>query len=239
MHKLIRLFVLLLLSLLAFSLVYEAFQFVRSEITLYDIRWFLYGFGLYFLLYVVTPLNSQIRFLEVLEHELSHTTMSLAFLQVPTKLKATSTEGGKVESARGDFLTALAPYYLPLTTLPLLLIKPFVFDTLNDVLNFLIGLTLAFHYGAFSWEFRHKQDDRKDMGVIFSFIIVFIFNVVWLVIILGVVAGNYSSILVYFQRVFARTRALYTLILEGLRADEFPPPKDLIEQSDPAVESGG
>jgi hypothetical protein len=238
MLKLLRLFVLILLAPLAFALVYQAYQFLRSDISLQEVQWFLYGLGLYFLLYV-TPLRERITFLEILDHELTHTAASLAFLKVPTKLEVDYAKGGKVESARGDFLTALAPYYLPLATLPLLLIKPLISDTFNNALNFAIGLALAFHYGGLVQDFHFKQTDLKDKGIVFSIIVIFVFNVVWLVIILSVVTGSYSSILVYFENVFARTQALYALILEGLRTGEFPTLKDLIEQSAPAVEGEG
>lgn len=238
MLRLLRLFVLTLLAPLAFALVYEAYQFLRSGISLEDVQWFLYGLGLYFLLYI-TPLRERIRFLEVLEHELAHTTGSLAFLKVRTRLEADYAKGGKVVSVRGDFVTTLAPYYLPLATIPLLLIKPLTSDTFSNVLDFVIGFTLAFHYGGLVREFRFKQPDIKDTGRVFSTIITFVFNVVWLVIILSVVTENYSSILEYFRDVFARTRAMYALILEGLRVGEFPTLKDLIEQSAPAVEGEG
>ena len=148
-------------------------------------------------------------------------------------------KGGEVGPLRGDFLTWLAPYFLPLTTLPLLLIKPLISDPFSNALDFLIGFTLAFHYGGLAREFRLWQDDLKKMCRVFSIIVTFVFNVVWLVIILGVVTENYSSILVYFENVFARTRALYTLILEGLQAGEFPSLKDLIEGSAPPVEGEG
>lgn len=239
MLRLLRLFVLILLAPLAFALLYEAYQFLRSQVSLPDVLWFLVGLGLYLLLYV-TPLGERIKFLEVLDHELTHATASLAFLQVPKSLKAHYKEGGKVESTRGDFVTTLAPYYLPLATLPLLLVKPLISDPFGNALDFLIGVTLAFHYGGLvRWEFRLWQDDFEKMGKVFSVIVIFVFNVVWLVIILGVVTENYSSILAYFGNVFARTRALYALILEGLQVGEFPGLKDLIEQSAPPLEGEG
>jgi len=238
MIKLVRLFVLTLLAPLAFALAYEAYQFLRSDIPLQEAEWFLYGLGFYFALYV-TLLAKRIRFLEVLEHELAHTIVSLAFFKVPESLKAHRAEGGEVEPIGGDFLSCLAPYYLPLVTVPLLLIKPFICETFDKALDFVIGFTVAFHYGGLSREFRLSQPDFKNMGRFFSIIITLVFNAVWLVIILCVVTENHPSILVYFEKVYARTQALYELILEAKRAGEVPALKDLIERLAPVVESGG
>ena len=223
-----------MLAPLAFSLVYEAYLYIRSNIQLQDVVWFLLGFGLYVVLYVAV-LAEKIQFLEVLEHEMGHTAVSLAFLKVPDSMKAHYTKGGEVEPVRGDFLAYLAPYYLPMLTIPLLLIKPLVSETLSNALDFLIGLSLAFHYTTlFARELRFSQPDLRNMGRIFSVVVILVFNVVWLVIILTVMTGDYSGLLTYFKESFARTSALYAALWQAWQAKELPPLKDLIEQSNPS-----
>jgi hypothetical protein len=234
MLRLLRLLVLVLLAPLAFSLVYEAYRYIRSSIQLQDVVWFLLGFGFYVVLYVPL-LAEKLRFLEVLEHEMGHTAVSLAFLKVPESMKAHYIKGGEVGPVRGDFLAHLAPYYLPVLTIPLLLIRPLVSVTLGKALDFLIGFSLAFHYSAlFARELRFNQPDLCRMGRIFSVVVILVFNVVWLVITLAVMTGDYSGLLTYFKKSLARTSALYTALWQAWQARELPPIKDLIEQSNPS-----
>lgn len=237
MLRLIRLFILIVLAPLVLALVYEAYQFLRSGITLKQIEWFLYGLGLYSVLYVVL-LAGRIRFFEVLEHELTHTFLSLAFFKIPERLEADST-GGEVKSVRGDFVTALAPYHLPLPAIPLLALKLFKPDMLGPALDFAIGFSLGFHYGALiSWEFRLSQPDFKLIGRIFSIVVVLTLNAIWLVIILSVVTGNTAGILDYFKTSWARTKELYGLLLQARQTQDLPSLKDLIEQSEPPAAGG-
>ena len=108
----------------------------------------------------------------------------------------------------------LAPYYLPVFTIPLLIIKPLVSPSIRDVANFLIGFTLAFHYTSLLKEFNLRQEDIKETGLVFSLCVTCIMNIIVLVIILCVVIDDYSGILSYFERSFKKAIESYETILQ-------------------------
>jgi hypothetical protein len=224
--KLIRFFVLILLAPLIYAFTYEAFLFFsRSGITFKSIQWFLLGFALSMLIYILLP-RRRVRFWEVFEHELIHLITGVVFLRRPTSFVVAPDEVNGVtgmEPGCGITPIRLAPYFLPLFTLPLLLIKPFVPPPFDEVANFLIGFTLAFHYASLiAWEFRLSQDDFTSTGVIFSVVVTIFLNIVFLVVILGIVTGNCTGIVDYFKNAFDRTVEAYSAAIEFLQTRVIP-----------------
>jgi hypothetical protein len=128
----------------------------------------------------------------------------------------------------------LAPYYLPVLTLPLLLVEPFLSAPIDQAVDFLIGFTLAFHYVGLAREFRWYQTDLQRMGYIFSLVVVPLFNAVWLVVILSAVSDNHPAVLDFFKASWQRARILYVLLWEAYQSRQLPSFRDLLEQSDPA-----
>ncbi|MBN1136254.1 MAG: hypothetical protein JXM73_06700 [Anaerolineae bacterium] len=140
---------------------------------------------------------------------------STLLLKMPESLLVTSREEGTVGltgPVRPWFWAVLAPYYFPVFTIPLLLIKPVVSTSLRNVMDLLIGFTLAFHYLSTVRRGFYGQIDVKTMGRIFSTIVTLALNVVWLVIILCVVTNNYAGIVTYFKSSLIRALGIYKAI---------------------------
>ena len=211
-----RLFVLALLAPLIYSFAYEAYLFLLSTIDLYFTSSFIYGFLFYVLIYMFI-LRGNIGFIEHFEHELGHTIVGLVFLRGTKKFIVDPEEGSKVD-IHPNSLIYLAPYYFPVFTIPLLIIKPIVFSSLHKIIDFLIGFTLAFHYVSLLREFRLIQTDITKTGVIFSFCVTCILNIIFLVITLCVVFNHYSNILNYFKSSFVRTLQSYKTVFEAWKA---------------------
>jgi hypothetical protein len=127
-------------------------------------------------------------------------------------------------------LTALAPYYLPLFTIPFLILKPFVYPEWRGLVDFFIGFTLCFHYVAFLKDFRLKQSDITKTGILFSFAITVFLNVVILVVILCVVINCYSCILDYFKASIVGAVDAYKAALEWVLTEFVPKVKELLGQ---------
>ncbi|MFB0535413.1 MAG: hypothetical protein ACETWR_10565 [Anaerolineae bacterium] len=216
MGKLINLLLSALLAPLIYSFLYEACLFFIANADFYLVSWFTYGFLFYIVIYILI-LQHIIDFIEIFEHELGHAIVAWLFLKDVREFWV-SPEGGKVNWLDGsDSLITLAPYYLPVFTIPLAVIQPFVFYPIHLIIDFLIGFTLAFHYAAlFRKEFRWSQSDIKKTGRIFSFCVVCILNIIVLVIILCIVSRNYLGILNYFKNSFARTPESYQTALRIL-----------------------
>ncbi len=113
----------------------------------------------------------------------------------------------------------LAPYFLPLFTIPLLIARPFVEPTGNiiRIVDFFIGFTLSFHYFGLFKEFSPRQPDIAETGLLFSAGMTIVLNLVFLVIILGVVTGGHSQILEYFRLSLAAAPEYYQAVLDQLR----------------------
>jgi hypothetical protein len=103
-----------------------------------------------------------------------------------------------LDSSGLDSLVTLAPYYLPLFTLPLLPLR-LVMDSWPQALtDFLIGFTLAFHYASLIDEllmqrFGLGQPDITNTGLIFSYVIIGLMNLVFLAIIKATLQEEWPS----------------------------------------------
>jgi hypothetical protein len=204
--------------LAAFS--YEALLFIVG-LKFEEVQFFLLGAVIYLFLYVIF-LKGKIRFLETLEHELTHAAASIALVKMPTKLVVDVEKGGMVERPKGCFLISLAPYFLPLFTLPLLLLKPIVPAPFDNVVDFLIGFTLAFHCVQVINSLRVEQTDITKTGTIVSVPLLVFLNLIFLVVILAVVSGNYGGILDYFQASWERTKEFYNWAIELVKSFTLP-----------------
>jgi len=217
MGKLITTLVSLLLVPILFAAAYEAYLFIGPQLDFNALRWFVYGMLGYVVMYAV--MGSRMEFIEIFEHELSHMLVATLFFQkVHTFVVTTdrNLDGGLVRFQGSDnFLITLAPYFLPIFTLPFLILKALL--PTSTVLDLFIGFTLAFHYIKLSRQFRTYQPDIKNTGLAFSFIIVGVFNVVILVLILCVVRDDYTGLRGYFASTYHRAVETYRWIVQKLK----------------------
>jgi hypothetical protein len=223
MGKVLRFILLLPFIPLIYAFSYQALLYLQ-EVQFKDVVFFLLGLAVYLLLYVMFW-NKRIGFLETLEHELTHAAAALTILQMPKKLvvdpKLGGGKGGVTETV-GCFWVALAPYFLPTFTLPILLIRPIVPPPFDNIVNFMIGFTLSFHYVRLIKDLLVKQTDITKTGTIFSAVTLIFLNLVFLVGILAVVAGDYSSIPMYITASFERTKTAYEATYAAIKSQDLP-----------------
>lgn len=229
MGKLFRLLLLSALAPFVYALVVEAFVFVAGNITFQSLTWFLAGFALFLAIYVLLPHDTSkaVRLIETFRHEAAHASVSIMFLQMPQIFtvdvrKESAGKVGQTGPLRGWFLAYLAPYYLPLLTLPLLALKPFTPESMHNLMDLLIGVTFSFHCVTVAKDFHFKQKDIRTTGLIFSTVVVILFNIIWVVIILCVVTNSYAGIVDYFKDSVARGLDAYKLVLEVARDKLLP-----------------
>jgi hypothetical protein len=223
MGKLLRFILLVPFIPLIYAFSYQAL-FYFQELRFEDVVFFLLGLAVYALLYALFW-NKRIDFLETLEHELTHAAAAVAILQMPTKLVVDpESRGGKagVTETVGCFWVALAPYFLPTFTLPMLLIRAVVPPPFDKAVNFAIGFTLAFHYVRLIKDLLVKQSDITKTGIIFSAVSLICLNLVFLVVILAVVTGDYSSIVEYAKASFERTKVAYKTTYAIIKSIDLP-----------------
>lgn len=118
---------------------------------------------------------------------------------------------------RPNALIALAPYYLPLATIPLLIIRPTVPKPGHGFLDFLIGLTLAFHLVGLFRSFNRRQTDITNFGMLFALGLTATLNVVVLMVIATILSGRYEGLGPCLQDMAARVIEFYGAAISALR----------------------
>jgi hypothetical protein len=167
-----------------------------------------------------------VEFMETVAHETIHALVALPFRGLPTAVEASSDKGGETEwqgakSANAGCLIAMAPYTFPLLTLLLL---PLALLTLPGIpwaaqaVDMLIGGTLALHYIRLSVQMHPKQTDWRYTGFPSGVAIALTSQLVWLVLVLGIVAGNPEAIADYFTAALVGIPLYYGRAWEALLA---------------------
>ncbi len=120
----------------------------------------------------------------VLGHELTHAALAKMFMGRVARFKATS-DGGYIETDRYNFLIALGPYLWPFYSVPVLALwalSLFFPWMVHHREWFLVGLgfTWMFHLTFTVWMLPKGQTDFKGPGLVFSFTIIYLVNIVLL-----------------------------------------------------------
>ena len=140
----------------------------------------LLGMGLYAGLFVVW-IRTLRGFWRTFEHELTHALFALLFFQRIESFRASAGGGGQVQhSGRwgGNFVISLAPYFFPTVTLIPLGLLFLVTPALQPYVVGAVGFTLAYHITATFREARPHQSDLKRHGVLFSYTMILLLNLI-------------------------------------------------------------
>jgi hypothetical protein len=116
----------------------------------------------------------------VVAHELTHALWGLLFGARVRNLKVTE-KGGSVSLSRTNLLITLAPYFFPLYTVAVILLRwlaglfahPVPFPLLW---LFLVGLTWGFHLCFTVQSLLTRQPDIHEYGRLFSYTVIYLFN---------------------------------------------------------------
>jgi hypothetical protein len=240
-RRLFNLALVLLLAPALFAFVWEGVFYLLSVITFAAIMWFVLGIGLSVLIYVLL-LHGRIGFIEHLLHELEHATLPvLLTFRFPSRMEIDPDQGSNVRiSTAGGCLATLAPYYLPLLTLPFLVLKALAYvaftvlkipmpSALAAALDLLIGATFMFHFVCTLHEFRFYQPDIKTTGYIGSTIAVLFLNFMFLLLCVAVVTSSYPQLWETVKLALATTVEAYQASYEFLRTYLPPLAKNLFQ----------
>ncbi len=195
-----------------FAFVQEAVAFLRYYLDMILSSWFFAGFVTYCLSYILF-LKKHLEFLETFEHELAHAITSLLFFNKVKLFGAASDGTGVVwASRRMNAMILLAPYFLPVFTLPMIFTKPYLSFSYQPALDFAIGVTLGFHFIGLIKEFKAHQTDIQKVGMTLSYLLVIFFNAFFLVLIISMVFADSSFFLDYVRRSLLHGILLYEKI---------------------------
>ena len=129
----------------------------------------------------------------VLGHELTHALWGLLFGAMPSKLRV-SAAGGSVNLSKSNMLITLAPYFFPFYTFLVIVVALITSAFIRPLpclplWMFAVGFTWAFH-ALFTLEtLAQRQPDVKLYGRIFSWVFIFLANVVLVLVFLAAVTS--------------------------------------------------
>ena len=219
MGRFVRFLIAVVLGPFFVAFVYQALVLLIENAGFFLTSFVTYGFLAYLVVYLIVS-RSAMTFLEVLEHEFLHAVAALLSFRQVGELKASPVGGETAVLPPGTHVgVTLAPYCLPIFLLPLLALCFVIPPPVKNVIDFLIGVVLAFHLVAlFRLELRPSQPDLQSVGYLFSLGVIGTMNAALLVVVYGVVSGEYASILDYLSLAYERTLIFYQTILEWLNA---------------------
>lgn len=153
-------------------------------------------------------------------HELTHAAWGLLSGERVGAIHVGET-GGSVQLSRGGTLTLLAPYFVPLYTLLLILVRLLaglfwhVGPRGQLIWLFLVGLTWSFHLSFTIRSLGQRQPDIVACGRLFAYTLIVLLNVagigVWMVAATPATGSDYGS------RLLQRVPESYQVAWQGLR----------------------
>jgi hypothetical protein len=153
------------------------------------------GLASYFIFQVIffRPLRTY-----VFGHELTH---ALVGLLSGARLKSfkVSSSGGSVVLTKTNVWIALAPYFIPIYTIVLIVLysagsRFWPFEPYRPYYLFAVGFTLSFHFGLTYFALAQGQSDLKQFGVFFSSILILIINCLLLTGVLKLLFPEHVSV---------------------------------------------
>ncbi len=122
-------------------------------------------------------------FTYVIAHELTHALFAVIFGGSVKSIQA-SERGGRVTVTKSNFLITLAPYFFPLYAFITLLLyggalAAHAGATATNILVSLSGAAFSFHLVLTSIFLQTDQSDIKEQGALFSYPLIYLFNIVF------------------------------------------------------------
>jgi len=156
-----------------------------------NLLWFGCGFVSHLTFFLA--LNKPIR-TYVIGHELTHALWVVLMRGRVRRIKVNKSSG-YVRATKLNPLIALAPYFFPIYMLIvlglyLLLKQLWPLDGYFGVVLFAVGFTWSFHLLLNTWMLAHYQDDVRVAGVLFSYIAIYLLNIVVLALLLCFVSTS-------------------------------------------------
>ena len=128
--------------------------------------------------------------------------------------------GGNVSTSKTNFFIELSPYFVPIYTIALILIGPLIRNKLVNVhilacYIFSLGFTLGMHFIMTAEALKLRQTDIMKSGYPFSFMIIYIGNLLIVFLILSFFTKD-ISFKTYFLKSLYYSRNIYLSVWNKL-----------------------
>jgi hypothetical protein len=161
-------------------------------------------------------------FTYVVGHELTHALFAMLFGGSVKSIHA-SDRGGRVTISKSNFIITLAPYFFPLYTFAALALYWIARiaearETVSDVLIFVSGATFAFHLVLTFIFLQTDQADIKEHGELFSYPLIYLFNVIFAAFLLNTYLADNMDYLMFLAGGIIKTINMAIFVLDKLLA---------------------
>ncbi|MCD4651935.1 MAG: hypothetical protein K8S56_09160 [Candidatus Cloacimonetes bacterium] len=173
-------FLLLLVYLFIESLLH--IELIRNETQITKLWQYGVATVIFTPLYVMLTRNSN-RLLANMSHEWTHMLVAVLMLKRITSFRATGKEGSVTIQGTSNWIIRLAPYFLPVYLVIVLLCGIFIPVSFRWWYGFTVVISWSVYIVRVSRDFSLRQSDIKESGKIFSTIIIVIINWFWIVFI--------------------------------------------------------
>ena len=148
----------------------------------------------------------------VIGHELTHALFAVLFGGSVKSIHA-GDRGGRVTLTKSNFIITLAPYFFPLyTSLALILYwmarAADARGITTDILVFLSGATFTLHLALTFVFLQTDQNDIREEGAIFSYPLIFLFNIAFAAFLVKVFLADNMDYLSFLTCGIMKTAAL-------------------------------
>ncbi len=135
----------------------------------------------------------------VFGHELTHAFFAMLFGGSLKSFHA-SDRGGRVTITKSNFIITLAPYFFPLYTFGILILYYIAKATAAgsaaiNALIFFSGVSFTFHLVLTFIFLQTDQNDIKEVGAIFSYPLIFLFNILFTAFLINVYMADHADYL--------------------------------------------
>jgi hypothetical protein len=156
----------------------------------------------------------------VVAHELTHALFAMLFGGSVKSFHA-SERGGRVTISKSNFVITLAPYFFPLYTFIALLLYWLAHAAdarglITDVLIFLAGASFAFHLILTFIFLQTDQADIQEHGAIFSYPLIYLFNVGFTAFLLYIFLAENMDYLLFLAGGIIKTYNMLSLVFQKL-----------------------
>ena len=188
------------------------------------LKWVLIGFAPYAFTRIFAHAQ-RFEFIETFEHEVGHGCLAFLFGGNVYGFNVVAEEDkpgyGEVQATGCSPLVAVAPYAIPVLTMPLLAIRYWLGPDHSMVVDLLIGGTLSVHYVRVLVDLVSRPEgsasDISKVGILFTAIVSAGLNTVCLIVIICFVQDEPALILNYLRSSLELANHFYAIAFGWIR----------------------
>ena len=148
-------------------------------------------------------LKNSLHFWEIFFHELTHTFFAILTFNKIEHFSVTKGQGGLTGyTGSTNWLISLSPYFFPIHTILLLVLKLFIDKKFYFYYDYLIFVSYSFFIITVFKQFRLHQPDIKNTGYLYSILMIISKNILFLIFFAALISGKTHIFFSLLKKIF-------------------------------------